>query len=374
MKGRKRKTRSDKFPLTLHPTGQYCKKIKGRIHYFGTDKKKALQRYLEQAAYLHGGQNRTIAESNGATSIKELCDLYLQYQHGKVLAGELTPRHYSDQMRSLGQLACFLGEGRKISNISTLELQNYKRRLQNRYGSAHRLNLHLGTMKAMFHWARKNDILEHIPNIDAVSKGKIVHQERFTFDLREVTKLLSVANVKMRAMIWLGLNCGFGCTDCARLKWDDLDFEHNRVKLARSKTGVPRNLPLWPETIRALHEVPRSGPLVFYTEEGHPWVRTVTRIQDDGSSKYTTVNAIASMFGRILKKTKISVPKGTGFYTLRRTAATLAARSGDPFAVQRLLGHVNLEMATRYVQDLSAQTDGVIENSRQYLVGGRSVV
>ena len=27
----KRKTRSDKFPLTLHPTGQYCKKIKGKL-------------------------------------------------------------------------------------------------------------------------------------------------------------------------------------------------------------------------------------------------------------------------------------------------------------------------------------------------------
>ncbi len=28
MKTSKRKTRSDKFPLTLHPTGQYCKESK----------------------------------------------------------------------------------------------------------------------------------------------------------------------------------------------------------------------------------------------------------------------------------------------------------------------------------------------------------
>jgi len=225
----------------------------------------------------------------------------------------------------------------------------------------------------MFHWARRNDILERIPNIDAISKGKIVHQEKYTFDSKQITKLLSLANVQMRAMMWLGLNCGFGCMDCARLKWNDVDLDNSRVELPRHKTAVPRDLPLWPETIKALKKVPRSGPLVFYTAEGHPWVRTLAKTQADGSIKYTTVNAISSMFGRLLTKAKIPAPKGTGFYTLRRTAATLAARSGDPFAVQRLLGHVNLDMATRYVQDVSEQTDRVIENSRKFLIQGEDV-
>ncbi len=48
----KRKTRSDKFPLTLHPTGQYCKKINGKLYYFGSDKKQALEKYLNQATCL----------------------------------------------------------------------------------------------------------------------------------------------------------------------------------------------------------------------------------------------------------------------------------------------------------------------------------
>jgi integrase len=117
-----------------------------------------------------------------------------------------------------------------------------------------------------------------------------------------------------------------------------------------------------------LKKVPKSGQLVFYTEQGHPWVRTSLKIKKDGTERYSTVNAVTSMFARLLKKTRIEVPKGTGFYALRRTAATLAARSGDPFAVQRLLGHVNLDMATRYVQDVSEQTDRVIENSRKYLL------
>ena len=38
------------------------------------------------------------------------------------------------------------------------------------------------------------------------------------------------------------------------------------------------------------------------------------------------------------------------------------------FVVQRLLGHANLKMATRYVQDVSKQTDKVIKNSRKYVI------
>ena len=58
MKSSKRKTRSDKFPLTLHSTVQYCKKIKGRIRNFGTDKKKALERYVT----ISGNRNQLKAQ------------------------------------------------------------------------------------------------------------------------------------------------------------------------------------------------------------------------------------------------------------------------------------------------------------------------
>jgi len=175
MKRSKRKTPSDKFPLTLHPTGQYCKKIKGRVRYFGNDKKQALQRYLGQATYLHGCHRSMQKASNGKMTLKELCDLYLKYQDSKVLADELTPKHHNDQISSVRKLTSFLGQGRKIESISTLDLQNYKRKLQGAYGSVCRLNLHISIMKSMFHWASKNDILENIPNIDAISRGKIVH-------------------------------------------------------------------------------------------------------------------------------------------------------------------------------------------------------
>jgi integrase len=110
------------------------------------------------------------------------------------------------------------------------------------------------------------------------------------------------------------------------------------------------------------------GKLVFYTSRGNPFMQTLVRADGNGNGKYTTLNSISTRFSRLIKKSGLDVPQGTGFYTLRRTAATIASRSGDPFAVQRLPGHADLQMATRYVQDVCAQTDRVIEDNRKYVI------
>jgi integrase len=145
--------------------------------------------------------------------------------------------------------------------------------------------------------------------------------------------------------------------------------KNGRVRLPRNKTGVGRDFPLWSETVKALKELPRSGELVFYTSRQQPWVTTVINTNGDGEREYMSINRITPTFSRLMKKVRLHVPKGTGLSALCRTAATMSARSRDPFAVQRLLGHVDLTMATRYVQDVSEQSDRVIENSRRHVLG-----
>ena len=88
-----RKTRSDKFPLTLHKTGQYCKKIKGKIYYFGNDRKVALQRYYDQAAFLHTGKAINPKPKNDSLSVKMLCNLYLDHQESRAEINEITQNH-----------------------------------------------------------------------------------------------------------------------------------------------------------------------------------------------------------------------------------------------------------------------------------------
>jgi integrase len=220
----------------------------------------------------------------------------------------------------------------------------------------------------MYNWALENEVLDRIPNLKAVRKITHAKRERPTFTGQQIQSLLQNASPQMKAMIWLGLNCGFGCTDCAELKWSNLDLQNARVNFPRGKTGIDRNLPLWPETVEALRHVPKQGELVFYTRRGNPWVRTIRSVEKDGTEKYTKDDAVTKEFSKLTRKAGIKAPKGVGFYTLRRTAATAAANSGDPFAVQKLLGHADLKMASTYVQDVSEQTDRVINNSRNILL------
>ncbi len=89
----KRKTRSDKFPLTLHPTEQYCKKVNGKLYYFGSDKNHALEKYLSQASYLHGNKEQTHKKAGGEMTLKELCDLYLQITNHPKFAVFISESH-----------------------------------------------------------------------------------------------------------------------------------------------------------------------------------------------------------------------------------------------------------------------------------------
>ena len=364
----KRKTRSDKFPLTLHRTGQFCKKIKGKIYYFGTDQKTALNRYLEQAAFLHAGKLPKPKCAGDALSIKTLCNLYLDHQDARAVIGEIKLRHISDQISLLRAFVRFVGPNRLLSDISTVDLQNYRKKLIKAGKSPNTINNRIAAVKAMYSWALDNEIIDNSPRLKAVKKITPPKQEKSTFTVRQIQKLLEYASIQLKAMIWLGLNCGFGCTDCAELQWRNLDLKNGRVNFPRGKTGISRNLPLWPETVQAIKDVPKKGDLIFYTRRGNPWVSSIRSSEKDGTEKYTKNDAVSKEFSKLMKKAGIHAPKGTGFYALRRTAATLAAASGDPFAVQKLLGHADVKMASTYVQNISEQTDRVINNSRKAII------
>jgi hypothetical protein len=68
------------FPLTAHPNGQWCKKIRGRVHFFGVwaDAEGALERYHAEAADLHAGRTPLASTlSHSGLTVKDVCNNFL---------------------------------------------------------------------------------------------------------------------------------------------------------------------------------------------------------------------------------------------------------------------------------------------------------
>ena len=86
------------------------------------------------------------------------------------------------------------------------------------------------------------------------------------FEPPQVRLMLEQAQGQLRAMILLGINGGFGNTDCAELPIAALDLDVAVIEYERPKTAVQRVVPLWPETVTALRAVSASRPKAKVSE------------------------------------------------------------------------------------------------------------
>ena len=93
-----RRSEPDKFPLRLHASGQWCKTIRGRGHYFGTDRDKALARYVRDREDLEGGRVPRPRDEDAVT-VKELANRVRHARRADVESGELSTRQW-DEYRS----------------------------------------------------------------------------------------------------------------------------------------------------------------------------------------------------------------------------------------------------------------------------------
>jgi len=85
------------FPLYLHPSGQYAKKILGKTHYFGSDRDEALEKWLKEKDDLLAGRE----PSNGdGLTVGRLSNLFLASKQLKVDSGELTQRSWQDYYKT----------------------------------------------------------------------------------------------------------------------------------------------------------------------------------------------------------------------------------------------------------------------------------
>src|SRR5207245_7297063 len=115
------------FPLTAHPAGYWCKKIRGRLHYFGPRWKPgdpagaaaaadaALDDYNRQADALHSGR-KPRPETEGLT-VKEAANAFLNAKKALLNAGELSPHTWANYKRAADTLVAHMGKTRLVADL-----------------------------------------------------------------------------------------------------------------------------------------------------------------------------------------------------------------------------------------------------------------
>src|SRR5207237_1833583 len=96
------------FPLFPHASGRWCKKIRGKQHYFGpwSDPDGALAKYLEQKDALHAGR-RPGPDPEGVL-VKDVCNAFLNHKRDLLSAGELSPRTWAQYKETCDLLVALL--------------------------------------------------------------------------------------------------------------------------------------------------------------------------------------------------------------------------------------------------------------------------
>jgi len=341
------------YPLRWHPQGYWVKKIKGRVHYFGErwgGWEAALDHYNRMAADLHAGREPT---PEGLT-VNDLCDLFLRNRETAVDAGEFAERSFRDYRR-VGQMVADHFGDREVESLRPMDYGELRATISTGRSVISTANL-VRIARMIFRFAETEDLIDgrikfgsQFSEPSACAKKKHRAAVRRVDGLRmfepaEVRTLLYEAGPVWRAMIYLGINCGWGNTDLAQLTIRQVGPV---VDYPRPKTGETRRNVLWPETLAAVQLALESRPCprtrsledhVFLTKTGREWVRTDATYVNDEVSK---------QFSKLLKRCGLK-RNGRGFYALRHTVVTVGEEIADKPAMSLILGHADSSMAASY--------------------------
>lgn len=382
------------FPLYAHPMGYWAKKVRGAIHYFGRWGKmvngtmthldgdtwrQALETYKAQVDDLQAG--RTPRVPGDGLTVADLCNRFLTSKLRKVEAGELGPRMFDEYKEITDLLVGSFGANWPVDDLAADDFGRLRATMARRWGPV-RLGNGVTRVKSVFKYGIDNGLIERAvrygsefrkPDKAVLRRHRAKAGEKM-IEAADLWRLIDAADLPMKAMILLGLNCGFGNADCATLQYAHLDLGRGWVNFPRAKTGIPRRCPLWPETVAAIREAVEARPkpatyaecgAVFLRGRGTLWVRNTSSFRSD---------SVSNAFRGLIKRAGLHRP-GIGFYTLRHTHRTIADGARDQVACDVIMGHADPSMAGHYRERIDdARLLAVVNHVRAWILAGATDV
>jgi len=379
------------FPLTPHRSGQFCKKIRGKIHYFGKidDPEAALRRYHEHANGLRTGEIDRV-DRTAELTIAELANKFLAAKERKRAKGEIEAATFVEYHRDCELMVQHFGRDFLVASVTRKALSEFRDAL-GKGVNVTTLSNRVGNARSIFKFAYDEELIDRPvrfgeefkrPEKRLIRRAK-AQAGRVHFHAGEIRRVLEESPPVLRAMVLLGINCGLGNTDIGNLPASCVDLERGWLDYARVKTGVQRRCPLWPETVDAIRAAiasmagyrrPRAASakgLLFVTRMGLPYTREEYHPSRNGKPHIVPNDAVADAMQKAMKKAGIDL-KGLGFYGLRRSCETIGAETGNQVAVDHIMGHApaSSDMGATYRQHVAESAlRQVTDHIRTWLFG-----
>lgn len=335
------------WPLTVHRNGQWCKKIRGRLHYFGPlhEPEKALQLYLGEREYLQAGIDPP-SYHDGIT-VAELCDKHMADAEDRLAAGKLARWSLKDFRFAR---RCFAAAGLERKPVECLTPMDFAALQQAIEGMGLKLrtqkNAHL-SIRTIINWGSEDGMgLYKRPHYGprfvppTVTEIEAEQEEagnlRF-FDRELLLDVLRLADAKMQVAVLLGINCAFYPQDSEAITMDRLHLDeaipHHDFR--RVKTGQRRMGVLWPETVEAIRRYIAEARKPRITKERHLLLTQHGRPY----SKKSSGKSLSTLFDDLIDLAGEKIT-GASLGSLRHTCATVLDLARDQQITDLIMGHV----------------------------------
>jgi len=364
------------FPLFAHASRRWCKKIRGKHVYFGPwgDPDAALQKYLDQRDDLHAGRRPRI-NGDGLTVV-DLVNRYLSAKKLLVDSGEIRELTWIDNRKACGRVIECFGRDRLVDDLRPEDFERLRGVLSRTMG-LRTIKTEMQRVRSLFRYAFDAGLTDKTvrfgptfknPSKMALDKLRLANGSKM-FEAHEIRALLEAAGDRLRAMVYLGINAGFGNFDCASLPLVAVDLDHGWINHPRPKTAISRRCPLWKETVEAVTIAidgrpaardPADENLVFLTHFGRPYIRTTDNGYQDN---------MGCVFRELLAKLGLQ-QKGRGFYALRHSHRTISDEVRDQPAADHIMGHSDQTMAGHYRERIDDERlRAVTDHVHKWLLG-----
>ncbi len=231
-----------------------------------------------------------------------------------------------------------------LAHITPKDVLTYRNSVTAAGKTARTANLSAKVVSAAFNAAVRQHIIESNP-ATAVESLEVRAEEKGTFTVAQVSKLVRAAEGEWRGAILLGYYTGARLSDVANMRWSAVDWRNKVIRFTPSKTRKAVTLPLHSQLERELLKNAGIG--------NAPMFPSLTGKGTGGKHGLSgRFNAIMEKAGVEGKRTPASGGRtlsSLSFHSLRHSFNSALANAGVSQEIrQKLTGHASAEMNAIY--------------------------